>query len=276
MVTFNIYKTINASNNEKFCAAGTVRPFDFRFLFARFCKTLAFTRFMLYNEYMKKYSTFIFDLYNTLINIRTDESSEKAWNIVRAEMAARSVSFDGNLLAAVNADFETQIKRAHAEGVVYPEIDWVEALCNLFGGKITTTEAEELFKKYRAATCIYMYPFPDAAKTLETLKNIGAQVYLLSNAQSCVTKDEFAQSGLDKYFDGVMFSSDEKIAKPSAEFFDRLFKKYDIDKKSAIMVGDDKRNDMDGARAYGIARFRVKKGVNGKRAEKLIRLAKSV
>ena len=58
--------------------------------------------------------------------------------------------------------------------------------------------------------------------------------------------------GLTSYFDGMLISSEEGVKKPSPLFFQRLLERYGLDPTSCIMIGNDERSDIAGAKAVGM------------------------
>ena len=47
-------------------------------------------------------------------------------------------------------------------------------------------------------------------------------------------------------------SSDCGCRKPDPAFYEMLFDKFDLDKRDAVMIGDDMQNDVRGAERFGI------------------------
>jgi putative hydrolase of the HAD superfamily len=96
---------------------------------------------------------------------------------------------------------------------------------------------------------------PYASETLIALKQHGARVFLLSNAQACFTNDELAALGLSDKFNGILLSSDAGMKKPYRGLFQLLLDRYAIDRGTAVMVGNDAVADIGGAAAAGLFSF---------------------
>ena len=94
--------------------------------------------------------------------------------------------------------------------------------------------------------------FDGTTELLDGLHARGAKVYLLSNAQAAFTVGEIAEVGLADKLDGVLLSSDCGCRKPDPAFYEMLFDKFDLDKRDAVMIGDDMQNDVRGAERFGI------------------------
>jgi len=202
-------------------------------------------------------NTFIFDLYNTLVDIHTDEHTESAWAPVVEYFGARRIKTDWKTLSdSYDRYWKLFLERARAERKYsYPECDAVsifESMARGLGGKLSRTEAAEALCIMRKASRVHMRLFDGTLELFAALRARGAKLYLLSNAQSAFTPDEIKECGLDGAFDGVLLSSDCGVCKPDPAFFEMLFDKYDLDKRSAVMVGDDRINDVGGAERFGI------------------------
>lgn len=67
-----------------------------------------------------------------------------------------------------------------------------------------------------------------------------------------VTEPELRVLGIRDCFDGILYSSEEGIKKPSYDFFDLIFKRYGLKKEESVMVGNDRFTDVQGALDYGM------------------------
>ncbi|MCH5162031.1 MAG: HAD family hydrolase [Clostridiales bacterium] len=201
---------------------------------------------------------FVFDLYNTLIDIRTDERRQETWTPVVEYFKAHGMKRvdERSLAESYERYWKLFEERAKAERVyVYPECDAVsvfESMARAAGGKLSRSQAEEALKIARRASIVWLRPFDGVKELLEKLRERGAKLYLLSNAQAAFVYDEIKDCGLDGVFDGVLISSECGCRKPDKAFFGILFDKYDLDKSATVMVGDDAQNDVHGAHAFGI------------------------
>ena len=67
----------------------------------------------------------------------------------------------------------------------------------------------------------------------------------------------------------MLLSSECGCRKPDSAFFGMLFDKYELDKRDAVMVGDDPENDGMGAQNFGIAYVKADGGAAAHAAELL-------
>lgn len=87
---------------------------------------------------------------------------------------------------------------------------------------------------------------------LELLKEKDRNIYLLSNAKRIFTLYEMKLLGIEKYFDGICFSSDYHVCKPDEKFYYKLLKKFNINIQASIMIGNDFIADIEGANDIGL------------------------
>ena len=184
---------------------------------------------------------FLFDLYGTLVDIRTDEQSERFW-----QSAARIFGTDA---ARLRARYRALCSAPLPEGVEIDLLEVFSALCGEFSCPLPPGEAAEAF---RAASREKLRLYEGVLPLLCGLKARGAGVYLLSNAQACFTRGELAMLGLDGAFDGIALSSELGWKKPSKRFFEGAFARFGLDPAQCIYVGNDLRDDVGGAHAAGM------------------------
>lgn len=96
---------------------------------------------------------------------------------------------------------------------------------------------------------------PHALEVLEALHSRGVEMAIISNGFKEVQYRKLRNSSIDKYFKAVMISEEQGIHKPCPVIFKRALKAIDGIKESALMVGDDFANDIEGAMIFGIDQF---------------------
>ncbi len=210
------------------------------------------------------YKNYIFDLYGTMVDIRTNEYEIETWQKVADTLKFYGVFYNADeLKEAYFAGCELQMTLGKAN-FQNPEIDVVEVfrqICANKGVKVAKSLATHLAQEFRAFSTQYIRLYDGVLETLAKLKKSGKKLYILSNAQTCFTKTEVARLGLRKYFHGVMYSSDCKCAKPDPKFFEMLVQKYNLNKKECVYIGNDPYNDVMGARNAKIDCLWIKTGL---------------
>lgn len=208
------------------------------------------------------YQNYIFDLYGTLIDIHTDEYSKNFFKKYTKWLRKQGFSFEWKLFYRLY----TTIEREHRDAAVHigkysnPEIKIENVFQEVFaanGYDITEEQTIYLCESFRRLSLIYLCLFPDTIDCLEGLKKAGKKVYLLSNAQRSFTWQELVMTGLVPYFDGILISSDEDCMKPDPQFYNICCERYQLDKAQSVMIGNELKSDMAGAKAAGIDGFYI-------------------
>ena len=93
----------------------------------------------------------------------------------------------------------------------------------------------------------------ETVEILQLLKKTGRyKLYALTNWSGETFPHALNRFEFFKLFDGVVVSGDEKMRKPSAEFYKILLDRYKLDPAETIFIDDSLRN-VKGAEAVGIA-----------------------
>ena len=95
--------------------------------------------------------------------------------------------------------------------------------------------------------------YDDTIELLESLKNAGKRIYLITNGVTEVQDGRIAATDTLKYFDGIFISEKVGASKPSKEYFDSVMRTIpDFDKRNALVIGDSLSSDIKGANNAGI------------------------
>ena len=201
------------------------------------------------------YQNYVFDLYGTLVDIRTNEKKIALWKNM-----AHFYGFYGAKYEPVEMRKEytrlcmEEEKRLGAK-YDYPEIKIEKVFQKLFslkGVKMDLKTCVVAVQFFRVMSTQYIRLYDETIEILQYLKSKNKKIYLLSNAQQIFTEYEIKSLGIYDYFDGVLLSSDESCRKPSGEFYKRLFDRYDLKKEESVMIGNDWISDIEGANNFGI------------------------
>lgn len=204
------------------------------------------------------YQNYIFDLYGTLVDIRTDESADIFWKKVADIYASHGAKYDAKELKTNYHKFaRCEEHREHFTHPLYKniEIDLERVFKRLYskkGVKATKEIIDDTAIRFRKASTEFIKLYDGVIDLLESLKKAGKNIYLLSNAQRCFTYPELVELEIVDYFDGIFISSDHSCCKPSKVFFDKLLNTFNLEKEKSIMIGNDCISDMGGAKKAGI------------------------
>lgn len=203
---------------------------------------------------------YIFDLYGTLIDIRTDEWAAKTWKKWYKCLKKRGLKVPEYYV--FRKDFFDLDRKKREEALAKntfqtPEIDIIPVYRELFARygnrELSETELNEISYEFRVASRLYIRLFPGVAESLEEITKAGKHPYILSNAQRSYTWPEITMFSLDKLTEDQLISSDFGCMKPDKAFFDLLLNKYSMDRNRTRMHGDSYTSDIEGAKAAGIS-----------------------
>ena len=203
----------------------------------------------------------IFDLYGTLVDIRTDESMPSLWRCMALSLSLQGADYaPAELQKAYHEAVEVQIERRAAELPNIPkahiEPDILPAFVSLYEQKgltVSGEKAKDTALLFRALSMRHIRLYPGAAEVLHGLRQRGQGVYLLSNAQAAFTMPELRMLGLLPFFDGIVLSSDAGVKKPDKAIFEHILSKYGLRPETCLMIGNDDEADMLGAATVGMA-----------------------
>ncbi len=191
---------------------------------------------------------FLFDLYGTLIDIKTDENSAAFWQGV-SKILLQTEGRGGELKERYAALCKIEKAKLPPLGEIDLLAVFRKLLCE-YGQP--ASGAEEFALRFRELSLRRCRPFAGAVQMLSALRERGAGVYLLSNAQACFTHAEISVCGLTPYFHGILLSSEAGWKKPSPEFFKAAFARFSLSPENCLYVGNDLCDDVGGAHAVGM------------------------
>lgn len=200
------------------------------------------------------YKNYIFDLYGTLVDIHTNETKAYLWKKMHVWYDMHGAHYEKPL--TLKKEFYRLINEAEANmNDEYAEIQIEYVFLKLFeqkGVEASMELAVETGKMLRMLSLDYVKLYDGVLELFDRLKKNNKKIYLLSNAQRIFTEPEMRLLGIYDLFDGIIYSSDAGVKKPSGKFYDALFKKYKLKKKESVMIGNDHICDALGASQYGI------------------------
>lgn len=210
----------------------------------------------------RSYDNFVFDLYGTLADIRTNEGNPYLWKRVSEVYTSLGARYSpgelrkGYLRAVAEASEEAQREGEREFGGDFlgePDLTKVfQRLYQVKGAVCSREQAVMTANFFRTLSRQKLKAYHGVKEILQELKKRGKGVYLLSNAQRDFTRPDIELLGLADCFDGVLLSSEEGCRKPSPVFFHRLLDRYGLRADSCLMMGNDIYADIDGAASVGM------------------------
>lgn len=117
--------------------------------------------------------------------------------------------------------------------------------------------ALDLDRVYWSSFVKTMMPFAPAMDFLKRSKLLGLPVCVVSDMTAHVQIEKLTKLAALDYVDHLVTSEEVGEEKPSPLMFETALSKIGISADRAVMIGDDRRKDFDGARACGIVPFLV-------------------
>ncbi len=212
-----------------------------------------------------RYEVVFFDLYGTLIDIRTDEQSDAAWQALYD--CVRELGADYGSVEEMRDRFdklETREMVHQADRAIvrngWDEFDILPVYRSLLMHRDEESEKKLALPQaalkaawaFRQGSTSMIRLYPGVLDMIKKLQDAGVVVVLLSNAQACYTRPELEMTGLSSVLDDVIISSEEKIRKPARDLYMLALDREFVTAKHALMVGNDERNDIIGANSAGL------------------------
>lgn len=219
------------------------------------------------------YHNYIFDLYGTLVNIHTEEDCGELWRRFALALSLQGAAYAPEELRKRYRELEARVQQ---ECWKENRQTLVPAAEERDGWDLTLEETEvslwEVYRRlylekgieandrrildlgswFRTLSLERLALYEGAKELLARLRRAGKGVYLLSNAQRMFTEPEMRVLDIYDKFDGILYSSDAGVKKPSPYFFQALFDRYGLKPEESVMVGNDRFSDVEGARRFGV------------------------
>lgn len=194
-----------------------------------------------------------FDLYGTLIDIRTDEQDICVYAVISRYFQYHSVRIGAELLKREYfEEIEQFLKRS---GEVYPEVDVNKAFYSImhrYGKKRypknIVMDAAILF---RSLTVKQFDTFPRLFETLKQLRG-KYKMAVISDAQWVFAEPEMGMLGLDRLFQQRILSSRYGYKKPDVRLFQTAMNKFRVTPEESVFIGDNLCKDLVGAKKAGM------------------------
>lgn len=209
------------------------------------------------------YKYCIFDLYGTLVDIRTDEEQNFVWEKLALFYGYYGAHYKPSEIKAAYKRLTQEAPHLGNEGFsrninheAFPEIQIEDVFLSLFKEK--SVEADKTLavhagQFFRVLSTEYVRLYDGTEEMLRSLKARGKTLILLSNAQRIFTEYEVKALGILELFDKVFISSDYGVKKPDIRFYEIMLDQCQIPVNEGIMVGNDGICDVQGAKAAGLA-----------------------
>lgn len=211
---------------------------------------------------MTKLRAVLFDMDNTLI----DWSNHAVdWHELRCEHlrpVLERLAEAGHEVPPVEEVAEIYVTCNEEAWAASREPDWVaprqlavlKQTLYLVGVEPDEKELLDLQQLYAWSVIPGVEPYPDTVSVLETLRAHGVRTGLVTNASSpmWMRDRELEHYGLLEYLDVRITAGDAGHLKPHPRAFQWVLGELGIEPHEAVMVGDQVRDDVDGAQRAGM------------------------
>jgi putative hydrolase of the HAD superfamily len=113
--------------------------------------------------------------------------------------------------------------------------------------------AAELERHFRARYGRRLDVADDTWRTLRALRSAGKALGVITNGPTIWQQGKLDTLGMGAFFDVVLISESEGVAKPDRRIFHRAVERLGVAPGEAMYVGDHPQIDVAGARAAGLA-----------------------
>ena len=201
------------------------------------------------------YHSYIFDLYGTLIDIETDEEKTEVWERLALHFGYQGMQVTGvQLQNRFLEERDRQLEKAAAK-CQFPDFvmeDVFRSIAHQWGKTPGEAWLQETVRWLRTLSMIHISLYDGVLEILQSLRDRGKKVFLLSNGQKTFIEAELTMLGIIDLFDGIAISSEAGVSKPDPLFYRYLSDTYGADLSGALMIGNDPRTDIAGARSIGM------------------------
>jgi putative hydrolase of the HAD superfamily len=209
-----------------------------------------------------------FDLYGTLLDIRTNEDDPWVYATLAQYLTYVGVSISPE---ALQQEYRIRV-RAYLEGSgePHPEVDIYTVFRDLLTAHREVREREDFEAPsgtrhpdeeacqvlstavlFRSLTRRQFAVFPQVHEVLDRLRN-RYRLGLISDAQWVFTDPELEMTGLTPFFPVRILSSRVGVRKPDPRMFVKAMRELGVSPENSVYVGDTPPRDLVGARNAGM------------------------
>ena len=223
----------------------------------------------------KKIRTLSFDLWLTLIyesdltahsDIRRNIRSEK----IKIKLSKHNIDLSAEKITSVFNDISRTINSGHEKGLDKKFNEWVLQGLNCLDidrEKVTSKLVKEIADGIDEA--FLEHPPQLLSGVLEMLTSLRKKYNIILISNTGLTSPEayirwFKRIELFDKFDGLFFSNDLSIAKPSEKIFHLAFESINALPEEVLHIGDNLNTDVCGSKNVGAKTVWITNGVNTK------------
>lgn len=111
---------------------------------------------------------------------------------------------------------------------------------------------ENLLEDYIAHFRFHCHPFDGLQAMLESLKQQGVKLGIISNGKGKFQMDNIKALGIERWFDAILISESENLRKPDPRIFERAMARMNVLPAHSLFVGDHPTTDVEAAKKAGM------------------------
>lgn len=200
---------------------------------------------------MRKYDHLFFDLDNTLWDFTVNSCVAMKQTLEQNEILSKLSSFDEffQVYEKINQSLWSDY---HSRKITKHLLIVERFSRSLLEFGISDLDWADLNRQYLENMALQTGLFPGTPETLQTLKDRGYQMHIITNGFREVQRSKLANCGLAGFFTKVFISEEIQTTKPHRQIFEHALKSTNASKKKSIMIGDSWETDIEGALEFGI------------------------
>lgn len=202
---------------------------------------------------MAEINTILFDIYGTLIDIKTNEHRDEIYDSLSRFLEYRRVFISGKELKELYiSEINQQFARSRER---FPEIDVVqgfERTLKTHGKSYDRYLAILVAQFYRSLTREHFRLFSDTFWTLNEFRK-RYRLGIVTDAQRAFSCPELRSLRIEEFFETVVISSDYGFRKPDPRLFHIALAAMNAKSEEAIYIGNKYETDLMGSKLANLA-----------------------
>ena len=195
---------------------------------------------------MKEYNTILLDADNTIFDFDKSEN-----NAIKLTFNKYGIKCDKKLATLYHEVNDKYWKKLEKKEVTKQQLAVLrfKEIFDMYGFNIPPLQFNDEYKQNLAKQSFLL---ENAEEIVKYLHSLGKKIIIASNGSSTIQNSRVKNSKIADFITAVYTSEEAGFTKPSVEFFDKLFNKFNIEKHDTILIGDSLTADIKGGYMYGI------------------------
>jgi putative hydrolase of the HAD superfamily len=202
---------------------------------------------------MERIRVVLFDMYGTLVDIKTNEHRDDVFDDLSRFLEYRRVFIPGWEFKELYFDqINQQLAKSRER---HPEVDIARAIEHVLEERGRTNNrylTMIVTQLYRSLCREHLRLYPDTFWTLNEFRK-RFRLGIITDAQRLYCNPELRTLRLENFFDVIVISSDFGFRKPDPRLFNIAMSLFDVQPSEAAYIGNAYQTDIVGAKSAGLA-----------------------